>query len=342
MTTGIASGLGATWGLAQEGTVGTFQAPTRWLPFLSDKVKGSKKTVQSQALHGGLYELGSRRRLVFHEAKGAIELDVQDRQLGLILKNMLGGTPLVTQIGSTAAWIQTHTPGDLQGLSLSFQSGRPAVNGTITPFSYNGCKVTDWELSVAAAAIAKLAVTVDGWDESVSQTYTAPSFITSHPLAWVDATLLLGGTATTTAGITTVASGVAPLGTVKSVSIKGQNVVATDRQQIGSLVKREQLANNFRKYSGSIQVEFANLTDMYNAYYADTPLTLQLNMVGPLIPTSATNASLNVVIPQIYFNGEPPETDGPGILEVTVPFDVTDDGVDPAIQIQYTSADTAI
>lgn len=341
MTTGIASGLGATWGLAQETTVGTYIPPTRWIPVISDKMKGAKKTVQSQALHGGLYELASRRRLVFHEAKGPVEFDVQDKQLGILLKNMIGSNATATQQGASTAYLQVHSPGDLMGMSLSLQSGRPQINGTIQPFSYNGCKILDWELSVAAGGIAKLVCTFDGMDESTASAYTAPSYITSHPLAWVDANLLLGGTVTNTSGTLGVTAGAQPLGTVKSVSIKGSNASATDRQQIGSLTKREQLANAFRKYTGQMVVEFANLTDMYNAYYADTGMALQLTMQGSLIASTYYN-QLNTICPMVFFDGEPPEVDGTKIIEVTVPFSILDDGTNPQIQFQYQSTDTAV
>jgi hypothetical protein len=343
VTTSIGSGLGASWGFAKETVVGTFVAPARWLPFKDDKFKGEKKIVQSQALHqGGLYELGGRRRLTFHGAKGAVSLELQDKQLGLLFQAMIGSTPTITQQGTTSAWLQTHQPGDLAGISLSVQAGRPMTTGNVQGFSYNGVKVTDWELTCKTADLAFLTVTLDGWDESTATTYTVPVQTTSHPLAWVDGKLLLGGSVSMVSGVATVSGApAAPIGTVKSVTVKGQNVQAVDRQQIGSLTKSEQLANGFRKYTGDMEVEFANLTDMYNAYYSDTPLVLQLNFQGQLI-SGAFNASANFLFPQVYFEGEPPETDGPQILTVKVPFTVVDDGSTVPLQIQYQSTDSTV
>ena len=339
----IGSGLGATWGLAQEETVGTFQTPTRWLPVTSDKVKGSKKTVQSQALSGSSFEMAGRRRIAMFDVTGPVELDVTDQQLGIILQNMIGSSATAVQQGDTAAYLQVHTPGDTSALSLSLQSGRPTIEGDIQAFSYNGCKIADWELSVTAGGLAKLVATFDGVDESVDIEYTAASYISpsANVLAFTDVALLLGGTATTTDGVVTVADGAEVVGTVKTVSIKGQNGLAVDRQNLGSLTKRNQLMNAFRKYTGSIEVEFANLTDLYNAYRSDDPLALQFSLTGVQI-AEGYDAFLDVICPSIRFNGEPPETDGPAILTVTAPFDILDDGTDPTIQFSYQSIDTAV
>lgn len=343
MTTGIASGLGATWGFAQEGTVGTFQAPANWLPVSSDKVIGDKKTVQGQALHGGLFELGAHRRLTMLEAKGPVEMEVMVNQMGLLFKNMLGhciSGP--TEIGSSGAYTSIFVPADLTGLSLSLQSGRPMTGGTIQPFSYNGCKITDWEFSIASAEILKLALTFDGMAEATATSYTAPSYTAAPVFAGVDGGLLTGGTVTTTSGVASISGGTAPIGTVKSVSLKGTNAMDTTRQTLGSTTKREQLANAFRKVGGTMVVEFANLTDMYNAYEADSPMTMQLNFTSPAMAGTAENAALNILCPAIYLNGTPPEVDGPGVISVSVPFDVLDDGTDPVIQITTVSSDTTL
>jgi hypothetical protein len=116
----------------------------------------------------------------------------------------------------------------------------------------------------------------------------------------------------------------------------------TTRQTLGSTTKREQLANAFRKYTGTLVVEFANLTDMYNAYYADTPVTLQLNFTSPTLAGVGHYASLSILCPAIYLNGTPPEVDGPGVITVSVPFDILDDGTDPVIQFTTVSTDTTL
>src|SRR5579875_738703 len=239
MPTTIGSGLGATWGLAMESSVGTFVAPTRWIPHLKAEIKNKKKTVQSQALRGNRFELASRRALLSYSVDGSLELDAADRQLGIIFQAMLGcAAPLNTQQGATSAWLQTHTTGVLEGIGLSMQKGEPQTNGTIQAFSYAGMKVLDWTLSVQRDQIAKLSLTLDGISEATSTSYTAAAYLadTSAPnlLTFAEGSLTLGGTVSTASGITTVTGGTAPVGLVSGVTIKGQNKIKQDRFPLGS------------------------------------------------------------------------------------------------------------
>lgn len=441
MATGIASGLGATWGVTKEGTVGTFTTTSmRWIPVVTDKVIGNKKTVTSQALHGGLYELANLRALTFLEAKGAIELELRTRQAGLLLEAMIGSSPTLVPItggtwtvtitgsptggnftlsfgsgnttgniayNATAGTVQTavqalsgqgsatvagsaggpytitgltvpgiltangagltggsspaataaattggagygqvHQPGDLTGTSYSLQSGRPQTNGTIQQFNYGGAKITDWELSCQTGELAKLMATWDAWSENTSTAYATPAYVVTNnnPFNFTQGAFVTSASAATIPyGVAQINSGAAPTGIVKKVSIKGQNPLDTTRQPIGSTTKKEQLANNFRKYTGTAEVEFANLTDLYNAYNADTQTSLQLTFTsGVNIPTTSVPFSIQVLCPAVFFNGAPPDTDGPHVLTQKVTFDILDDGVTTPIQFYYVSQDTAV
>lgn len=408
MTTAIASGLGATIGFAQEGTVGTFQTPTRFLTFNKESLKWKKNVVQSKALHGGLYLLGNRRALVTHTAAGSIDLDLYDRGLGMLFQNMVGGTPVIAA-GPSSTYMQVYTPADLTGAALSVQVGRPTTAGVQTPFSYNGGKVTDWTIAVANNSVASLSLSVDAWNESLVPTYTAPSYVPSNMLHFAEAALFAGGTvvpvvstaaggssqtlplatitvvsttgfptsgiifatagatvqqiaytgvsgttftgctggtgtiaaaASVTSGFVTVTSAT-KVASATGCTIKTGNPLATSRFFLGSLgTKAEQLANDFRAISGQADFEFANTTDVLTAFYADTPLALQLTFTGPIIGGAVTSG-VSILIPQIRWDGDPPSVDGPAVLKYTAPFTGLDDSVDSQVQIQYTTLDAA-
>lgn len=342
MTTVIPSGLGATLGLGAETTVGTWHIPDRWMQFTSESLALKKKTVQSTGLYGGLYEQASRRAYTTRTVTGNIVTDLQDRQMGLLIANMLGSSAVPVVTTDAAVYMQTHTPGDTVGKALSAQVGRPQTNGTITPFSYSGLKVVDWEITAAVDQIGKLTLTLDGWDEVTSQTYAAPSYIAADVLHFAQASLLIGGTVATASGITTV-TGATTTATVKSASIKGTNALDVSRYFLGANgLKAEQLSNGFRKISGQAEIEFANLTDVYTAFAADTHVALQLTYTGNGIGTAALKAELNILIPAVFFESGPPEVSGPGVLTQKVTFTGLYNGTDPAIQIQYQSLDSAV
>ena len=342
----IASGLGATFGVAAETTVGTFTSTSmRWPPFLKESLKKKPHIIQSAALHGsGLYELGARRAYTTRTVDGTVDLEITDRQLGIFFQQMLGSSATATQIGATTAYQQVHTPGDTVGKSMSMQVGRPQTNGTVQPFSYNGVKVTDWEISVKTNQIATFNLTLDAWDEATGTAYVAPSYLTppANVLKFSDASLILGGTVTTTSGVASLSGG-STAAAAEDVTIKGTNALKVDRFFLGSAgIKAEQLANQFRKITGSATFEFQNLTDVYNAFAAQTPTALQLTFTGSQIGTSGHNASLQILIPTVFFDEGPPVVEGPDVLKQAVTFTGLDDGTDPVIQFTYVSADTTV
>lgn len=337
----IASGLGATLGFAQETAYGTFVAPTNWVTFEKEALKLKKNIVQSKALHGGLYDLASRRAYTTHTVDGTIDVDLYDRGLGKFWRQGLGSASAPVQSGTSGVYTTVFTPGDTTGQSMSVQVGRPNTAGAIEAFSYAGVKITDWTLNVTASQVGKLTVTVDGASESTSQAYAAPSYVASNMLHFAEAKLLIGGTVTTTGGSASV-SGATALAVVKSCQIKHQLGMDTSRFFLGANgQKAEPLANAFRGITGQMDVEFENLTDVYQAFSADTPTALQLDFTGPVIG-GGLNSSVQILIPEVYFEEGAPTVDGPQVLHTQVNFTGLDDGTNPPIQVTTVSLDATI
>jgi hypothetical protein len=350
MTTGIPSGLGVTAGWAKEVTVGTFVTPARWLPHLKVTAKYKKKPVQGEVLRGSRALLGSRRAIVSHTVDTSVEFTTVDRQLGIFFQNMLGcQSPLNTEIGSTGVYTQTHTFGTPTGLSLSLQKGIPRIpGGVVVPLSYNGLKVVSWQLEVARDQIGKFTASLDGWNETTATSYTAATYLTGasapNVLTFAEGSLLIGGTVTTTTGITSVATNAAPVGVVSSVTVKGENKLDVERFPLGSTTKKEQVPNGFGMISGEVEIEFATVADFYTAFHGDTPLALQFKLLGPKIGTSGTNHSfITVILPQIRWEGETPNESGANVIKVKVPFTALTDGLgDPLCQVQYQTLTTTV
>lgn len=350
MTNTIPSGLGATLGFVAEATVGTAVTVSRWIPFDKETLQLHKTTVQSQGLHQGLYEQTNRRAYVAHWADGQIDMDVVDRQLGLILKNMLGTGTAVTQVGLTGAYLATYYPADKTGVSMTIQKGVPETitgPGTLQAFTYNGCKIKDWTLSVQRDQLAKLSFTVDSWNESTSVSYAAPSFVAGNVLAFHQGAITLGGTVNTSANVTTISSGVVPTGVVSGVTIKHVDAFDDRRFTIGSATKKEQYANGFRKITGTLDMEFSTLADAYTAFSSTaTPpvevnTALEFDLTGNVIG-GGNSAFLKCVIPYLYFDTVPVVIQGPQVVTVKATWTALDNGVDNPIQLQYQSADVSL
>lgn len=207
MTTAIGSGLGATLGFQKESTFNTFATPTHFVTFTKEGFKLKKNIVQSHALHGGLYDLATRRAYTTHTVDGSIDMDLYDRGQGLLWAQSLGGTyPTPTQMGTTSTYYSVYTPGDTFGDSLSIQFARPFTSSTVQAFSYAGCKIVDWELGVQTSQQASLNFTFDGASEATGTTYTAASYTASNMLHFAEASLILGGTIAAAGTVLTIST----------------------------------------------------------------------------------------------------------------------------------------
>lgn len=347
MTTTIPSGLGASFGFTSEGTVGTFTTSSmRWVrpekaPFLLKKT-----TAQSAGLHQGLFEEGKRRNYVQREATGTITTDLADKQLGLLFQHALGawsgtGNGTITQVGGTAAWLQNYYPADMTGHSLSIQLGVPFTSGTVQQMNYNGAKITDWQISQSRGQLAKLDMSFDAWNETTATSYAAPSFIAADVYDFSQVSVLLGGTPSTTSGVTSISAGAAPTGLINNLVIKCTNPMKVDRFQQGSQTKSEQLANQFRKIEVEFEIEWAAVADVYTAFAADTSTAFEAKWVGG-VAGGGNHFFVDVIIPQLWFNEASPPVEGPDVIIQKVKAVGLDNGADNQIQVAYQSTDTTI
>lgn len=156
-----------------------------------------------------------------------------------------------------------------------------------------------------------------------------------------EASLYTGGTPSTAAGVTSVTGGTLAAN-VKSAEIQYTFKFAEDRYFLGANgFKGEPIENDFRDIAGTLEVEFLNSEAMYAAFAADTPTALELKFTGTVIGTSGSNTQLlDILIPDIFFEGEPPKVNGPGVVLLKVPFTGLDDLTNNPIQITYQTLDT--
>lgn len=168
MATG--AGISASFGIATETTVGTPVPVTRFFEFDSESIQMKKHTVQGTGQRQGTYiAQAARRAVVSREYNGDVTLDVPSNGLGVLLQHMLGSfTATATSLGG-GKYQQVHNVGSLNGKSFTTQIVRPDTSGDLTQaaFTYTGCKISDWEFSVATSAQVKLKVGIDALDEAL-------------------------------------------------------------------------------------------------------------------------------------------------------------------------------
>lgn len=339
---GIGSGLGSQIGIAQETTPGTAVTVTRFLEFNKESLQFTQESIQGKGLHaGGQYDRLGRYVRTTKTVAGSIDMDVATKGMGLLFAHMLGSTGAATQIGSTAAWKQIHTPGPLQGRSLTIQKAVPqATDGVAKAYTYSGAKIPEWTLSNAVGEILTLSLNVDAWDEVDTTPLAAASYPLAEVFHFAQAAVKFGGTAAINTGVTSITGGTAVAG-LSAFELKGTNPMATDRFFLGSSgLKAEQIENDYRSISGSFDGEFSKST-LYDLFKNATTTPVQITYTGSVIE-SGNACTLDIVLPAVKFSTGTNQVDGPDIVKTKLEFVALDDQTTTPIQITYISSDVAV
>jgi len=356
----LPSGLAAQWVAQDEtvyGTVPTWSSPPSTI-FDSDTVKLVKTPKEGTGIYAGALVAKSARRVITEYAvQGGLPGELPAQGLNRWLFRMFGSfgqsAATLTQDGTTGAYSATHIPGDLTGHSFALQAGRPDTGGTVTPYTYVGCKVSEWEISATIGEIVKWTMTIEGRNELATgyvssadglnaavpslQTYTAPP---GGVFKWNQGALFYGGTPNTVAGVTSLTSPT-QAGLLKSFSLKFTRPLDLTRYSPEKLgYRNEPLQNGLVKITGQFVVEYLSSTAYYSAFANDTATSLNLVFTGPAIGTGTDHSQMGLLMSNLRLeDGTPPNT-GPAVLTQTIPISVYDDGVNNTLQATYWTLDT--
>lgn len=342
----IGSGLSGSLGWSAESTYGTYVAPTKWAEFNSEGFKLNKKTIANEGLRGGA-RVGrvGRRVLTTKDASGDIDLDVSSRGFGLLLSHLLGTTtPAATQIAATSVYRQIHTIGTgHETRSMTMQVGKPQSDGTVKPFTYLGCKFTEFELSCAIDQYLNLKASVDARNEITSQTLVAPTYVvtTEEMFHFGQVDVEIGGTVSTATGLATVSGGADVTGCT-GFSLRHAVPLKTDRYFAGaSSLKAMPIENGMREITGSLTAEFASQAQLYDAMAAETTVAIRIRFTGTTVVGTGVGA-FEILLPACKLDSGSPNVDGPDVLSNEVAFTAYDDGTNAPLQILYESADATV
>lgn len=291
----LKSGMAAQLGVKAETTWGTFVAPTRFYPLISESLTEEIDRLESEGIIAGQRVLRSEQWAAGNvDVGGDIQTELYQQGMGALLKACFGA------VATTGAGPYTHTftPGDLTDDHLSVQVGKPDVAGTVQPFSFYGMKATDWELSIEAGGLVMLTTSLVGKQLATSDALATASYGTgaATPFTFKHATASVAGGAAN----------------VKKLTIKGSNGLDTDRRFIGSEYRAEPLEADLREYGGTVDLEFESLTQ-YNRFRNANEVALVSTI------SAGASASLTTTM-NVRFDGATPEVDGRGIVQLSAPY----------------------
>lgn len=313
---------------------------TRFLEFVDEGLKLDIKRVESKALRAGNRVLrtdrwGGGQR----SAAGEVTFELGSKGFGLPLGQCFAIDPVVTTpSGATNTRDQTFNvvANDNSARSFTGQLGVPDVDGTVQPFTYKGCKVAEWELSMQNDGLGMLKMILDAQDESTSIALAAASYAASFEI------LYFSGGQVTIGGANV---------DVRKITLTGKMNYATDRFFLraattagGPTLKKEPIANDYMEITGEMECEFSALA-VYNRFVNGTLAAITVAFQGSIIEagggaTINPRYGLTITIPNARFDGNTPDVKGMDIVPIVVPFKALYDGSSNALTAVYRSTDT--
>ncbi|MCG5459623.1 phage tail tube protein [Micromonospora sp. PSH03] len=309
--------------MAEEVTYGTGVAPARFVELVNESFAGSYERIESEAFRAGQRVMHRDRFQPNPKgAEGSVKLEGLDSGLGLLLKHSMGAVASGAVSGGFTP--HTFTVGDLKGKSLTVQVGRVDNSGTLHPFTYEGGKVTDWELSNAVDGVLEASFDLDFKSEKIgagagAYAVATPTYSTTGQLfTFVGGSVTLGGTAFP----------------VSDLSVKAANNLKTDRWS--TVGKREPLEEGNREYTVDLKGEFEGLTHsnrVASAIASGTIATLEFLWASP------QGGELRVSMGAVRFDGDGTNFDGAKVMEQSLKGVALWDGTTSPVTIVYKTKD---
>lgn len=323
----IRSGLASQFGLAAESTYGTGVTVTRFIEFTKESMQQNIERIESKGLRASNRVLRSDRFVVGKKSvEGDLEAEVGSKGFGLLFKAALGASSISTPSGATNARLHRHTLADPYGQSYTLQVGRPDTSGTVQPFTYSGCKISEFELKNGIDDFLMGTWKWDGQAETTATSLATASYATGvEYLSWIGGAVNIGGSA---------------VAVVTDVSINVKTGIKTDRYTIASTrTKKEQIISEMTEITGTVTCEFDGLTN-YNRFVNGTLAQVDVTWTGETAIEGSTYPYVKVTLPNCRFDGNTPNVEGPDILSIELPFKALYDGTNEAITLDYMTSDT--
>ena len=313
----IGSGIGSSFGIATETTFNTGVTVSRFYEFTSENTNYNKNTSVGMGLRaGGSVPRSQRRVVTTFDATGDVVMDLPTRGLGLLLAHSMSSFP--SKVGNSF----TFTLGDPYGKSFTAQIGLPQYGGTVTPKTVTGAKISSFEIQANQGEIATGTFNIDAAGLTTATALATPSYALSGSVFhFAQGSITVDGSA---------------VANIKSFNLNVDNVLKTDRYNLGSAgAKAEQTNNGFRPITGTITAEFTDTT-LLAKYLADTATALSLTL------TASASEILQITVSAVKFDGSVPAVSGPETIDVDFSFTAYDNGTDAPLTIVYTTPDTTL
>lgn len=332
-------------GFKKETTYGTAVTVDRFLEFTSESLNYDRDYYQGAGLRPGSRLARSGRRVLVKDGGGGdIELEVPAKGLGTLLEALLGTAGSANVSGALYQQLFTLQKTDYLP-SLTIQKGIPRLGAdTVDPITFKGCTNTGFEISASNNDVLKLKTSWHAREVDTSVAYATPSYAAApvELFSFIGASLIVGGSVTVPT-TTALASGGTSVANVRDFSVAVDQGGDDNGWNIGGAGKRSRRsAVGLAEVTGKLTAEYDSTT-FRDAVRDNSALALVATFAAATDITAGNKPTFQIVIPDIRFEGELPNSNGGDVITQAMEFTAFDGLVAAhAMYIATRTADTAL
>ena len=329
------------WGLALESTYGTYQAPTRFYPWLKVKagIDNDKRTSEGMIGGGGRRaKLGSRTLVPAYGGVGKLTttVELESKGLGRLLDFALGSSTVTAITGGSQMVFHDGISGSLLP-SASIQVGQVQNDGTMYVLTYTGATASKVTIEQAVQKIPTM--TVEWVCKAPVNNIAAvvPSYPSGSRLFDFGLASASLGTALTPPTTTALGTGLTAFSDVKSWKLVLDQGLDAERYVLGG--RNRPLAQG-PEVTFEAEIEW-NAATLANYVLNGDAVAFETTW-STTETLGAGVTQLQLSIPQMSLTGDLPEVETGKTRVQSIKADITNNGVDQDLYLAYRSTDVAL
>jgi hypothetical protein len=347
---GFASGVASQFGYKAESTYGTQVTVDKFLDFLGGtKVPDAdQKWADGAGLYSqGAYLRASRSVQTTRSGTGTLEACITGKNWGTMFRHALGSTTTTPTLIAGLAYKQVHQYGSTDGMSLCCQYGVAEVStGTVQPFTLIGAKVAGFELKCSMGEFLTGSFDLIGKDVLTLATTPASNALAAaaygspqEGFTWNQATVKIGGTASTASGEVSIAGGSAVAAVVNGFSLKHTNGMNAEGFGPSATWSREPKAKR-PETTMTLDTEFNTRAELYDVFRAGTVVPVQIDFTGSVI-SGSDKYLVSIIASAAKIRDTNPGYKDDDLAEQPVELMLFNDTTNSPFQIKLVSSDSA-
>lgn len=345
---GFSSGVASQVGFKGESVYGTQVTVDKFIDFTDFSPELEQDWADGEGLYSqGAYLRATRSVQTTRSAKVGLEGCVVGKTWGTLIKHMMGSSVTTPTLIAGSAYKQVHQYGSTDGMSLTVQGGFPQVSdGTVKPYTYIGTKVAGFEVKCAQGEFLTAALDLVAKDELTLTTSPASNALAAASYAtpqegflWHQATVKIGGTASTASSEVSIAGGSTVAAVVKGFSLKHENGMNAEGYGTAQTFSREPKAKR-PKTTLTLQTEFNTQAELYDVFRAGTVTPVEITFLGNII-SGSDRYKFSIICSATKLRSAPPKLNDDDLATQDVELMLLNDGTNSPFQIRYDSSDSA-